>query len=370
VPGELQPETNAWALNRALEDRVAEQEGELAAIYDQIPYGLAVVDSTTQLVRRANRRALEILGPVLGARLTGVQRFYLDGRPMPSELAPDSRALGGERVVPERLRVVTPDGRERIVEMGAVPLVGVDGTVTAAAVTVDDVTHRHTREESDRQFIVNSAHQLRTPITAIASALAALEAGAKNSAPELEHFLGHIERGTERMVRLVESLLTLARLDRGGDAPALTVVPVRPMLQQAASEADPPKGVRMRVDAPADIGAVTNRGLLLEVVVNLVTNAIAHTPSGQIVLRAQRDEAEMKTWIEVSDSGPGVPVEKRPLIFDRFYRASDGTKGAGLGLAIARDVMRVLHGSVEIVDTPPGEGATFRLTLPGARILS
>jgi PAS domain S-box-containing protein len=369
-------EEHVWALNRALEQQAAEQAGEVGAVFEEMPYGVVLVDAGTRRVRRANVRATEILGPIVGSPLERLQRADMDGAPLPAERLPGKRALDGETVAPERVRITRDDGTERVLDMGALPLRDAAGTIVAAAVTLDDVTVRYRREQADRAFIVNSAHQLRTPITAIASAVAALEAGAKKKPAEREHFLAHIARETDRMTRLVESLLILARLQRDGSTPALSVVPLAPLLRQACAEVSPAEGVTIRVEADEDVGCVTNQGLLLEVVVNLVTNAVTHTTEGEIVLRALLDDDDDDdddypdhAVVEVADTGPGVAPEDRELVFERFFRTADGRKGAGLGLAIAVEAMRALRGQIELVDTPAGSGATFRLRLPGATIL-
>jgi signal transduction histidine kinase len=214
--------------------------------------------------------------------------------------------------------------------------------------------------------VTNAAHQLRNPITAIASVVAALEAGAKDDRETLDQFVAHIARDTTRMIRTVESLLQLARLQRDGRAPELTLVPLRSLLEDAAAQAATAAGVEVVVECNADVGATTNEGLALEILETLVANAAEHTREGTIALRGRLDGSY--ALVDVADTGSGVSAGDEERIFERFYSGAP-RGGAGLGLAIARDAATALGGKLEYVGTTDGRGATFRLSIPGARLI-
>src|SRR5207247_4131209 len=140
----------------------------------------------------------------------------------------------------------------------------VEGVPAYAAETailiVDDVTERERARESEREFVENAAHELRTPLAAIVSVMDVLEGGAKDIPETRDRFLKHIRVHSERLSRLATSLLVLARLQTGVEQPRLTVVPVRPLPEEIAGRLDPPRGVERLARAPGHTGAPADRG--------------------------------------------------------------------------------------------------------------
>jgi PAS domain S-box-containing protein len=365
VTAQQQAEENVWTLQREIDSRVATQLGEIHAVYEELHVGIAIVDAATRRLRGMNRRAHEILRYWDG-ELPGLERFTVDGEPVPSERWQVNRALEGEVVPKEVNHVRTPQGADIILEVSAAPLRDEDGTVVAAAVTFDDLSERERRELADAQFVENAAHQLRTPITAIAIAAAALEAGAKDDPEERERFVAHIARESDRMARLVEALLGLARLQRGAARPTVALVPLAPLLAEIATETEVQPGAEIVVDCPGEIAVIGDGPMLREAIANVVRNAAAHTASGTIRITAALDDEH--AIVDVADSGPGIAPEARERVFERFFRAGPGTRGgAGLGLAIAAEAVRANGGTLELADS--SQGAAFRFTVPGAKLL-
>lgn len=219
----------------------------------------------------------------------------------------------------------------------------------------------------ERQFISDASHELKTPLTSInANAQMLLRWG--DDEPAIRHeSLETIARESADLAGMVNGMLTLAKADRGDEIPKEPV-----SLAQVASEAvqsagfrAEEKGIALRF---AHDGTPTVYGephLLRQMVGNLVDNAIKFTEHGYVAVRvgALGDRA----WVEVSDSGRGIPDEELPNIFARFYRAdkarSRAVPGTGLGLAIVRSIARV-HGGDAVAGKAPGGGALFRVTLP------
>jgi signal transduction histidine kinase len=224
-----------------------------------------------------------------------------------------------------------------------------------------DASGRERREQREREFISNAAHELQTPLTAIVGAIDVLEAGGADDPEARERFLGHLRRESERLVRLVQSLLLLARATSTRGLRTTTFA-VRPLLDQVAKEVRPRAGVRLEVLAPPGLRVTTDRELLERALGNLVENAIKHTREGRILL-AGREGARGVT-LEVQDTGSGMSAAERERATDRFYRGSDRTGGGfGLGLAIVRDVAEALGGTFEL-SSIPAEGTAARLVLP------
>jgi PAS domain S-box-containing protein len=339
---EAQAETRLWELNRELERRVQEQAAEVETMASQLPVGVMLV-RPNGTVAWANDR---------GRRLFG----HLDAQRL-AESNPAWRALAGEPVRAERFSVDA-----RIVEVTAAPITSEGG---GAVVVATDATERDRRERADTEFVQNAAHQLRTPITGIASSVAALESGARDDPAERTRFLMHIARESERMHRLVEALLTLASLQRGGGQVLEELVPLCDIVDEVLAACQIEGAT---VDCAPGLAIVGDRELLGQALSNVLSNAADHSPAEGIAIRAGLDGTSIR--LDVTDSGAGIPDDQRERVFDRFYRLAPATrKGSGLGLAIARAATESTGGTLELLPRREGQGATFRFTFPGARLL-
>jgi len=239
-------------------------------------------------------------------------------------------------------------------------------TAETAILIVDDVTERERARRSEREFVENAAHELRTPLAAIVSVMDVLESGAKDIPEARDRFLKHIRVHSERLSRLARSLLVLARLQTGAEQPRLTVVPVGPLLEEIAGRLDPARGVEVLIRSSAETGALADRDLLYRALANVAENSAKHTQEGEIVLEA-RGNGTM-TEIAIRDTGLGMTEEEQARAFQRFYRSSNGTDGFGLGLAIAQEAVLAIGGTIEL-ESRAGVGTRVRVALPSAKIL-
>jgi len=229
-------------------------------------------------------------------------------------------------------------------------------------------------EQKMRQFVADASHELRTPLTSIRGFAELYRQGAVPEQEDVAKLVRRIEDEAARMGLLVEDLLLLARLDR--ERP-LTLVPVElPVLALEAVEAAqvvaPERTVELEIlDEPEKLIAYGDDARLRQVVGNLMTNALVHTPpDAAVTLRLYALPGD-RAVIEVADGGPGLTVAQRDRVFERFYRADEArtrrtdraATGTGLGLAIVAAIVRAHHGTVEVL-SEPGTGATFRVTLP------
>ncbi|WP_433529734.1 sensor histidine kinase [Micromonospora sp. CA-263727] len=228
-------------------------------------------------------------------------------------------------------------------------------------------------EERMRQFVADASHELRTPLTTIRGFAELYRQGAARAPEQTSDLLRRIEDEAARMGLLVEDLLLLARLDR--ERP-LSLAPVElPVLAAdavAAARAMAPER-RIELEIEPGSGPLVVRGddaRLRQVIGNLMTNALRHTPPEAAVTLRLRAEPGNLAVVEVADTGPGLTGEQAERVFERFYRADaartrrlGGNTGTGLGLAIVAALVTVHQGSVEVAETPGG-GATFRVRLP------
>jgi signal transduction histidine kinase len=259
-------------------------------------------------------------------------------------------------------RIVSLEKEERTLELVGVPARAEE----AAVIVVRDVSERERVERAEREFVANAAHELRTPLAAIASAVEALELGAKDDPANRDLFLGHLKRECERLGRLTESLLVLARAQTRAEPPPAEHIDVRGLLEEIAAGLSPQPGVAVEVDCLDRLEIEANRPLVEQALRSLAENASKFTKAGRIELTARPSNGGV--ILRVRDSGPGIPAAERERIFGRFYRPSGREpEGFGLGLAIVRESVRAAGGTVDLM-TRQDVGTTVRLTFPQAAL--
>jgi histidine kinase len=211
------------------------------------------------------------------------------------------------------------------------------------------------------------SHELKTPLSALQAHLENLLDGVEQANPAL---LEVMLQQSERLSRLVDELLDLSRLE-SGDVP-LELEPIRlaPLVDRVAGEieaARPGRSVSISNQVPGDLPSVQgDRERIHQVLFNLLDNAHRFTPpGGMITVRAVRSDGSCE--VSVHDTGPGIPEEHLPLVFERFYRVDPSRSrddgGTGIGLAIARSVVEA-HGGRIWAESEAAGGSTFRFVLP------
>lgn len=225
------------------------------------------------------------------------------------------------------------------------------------------------REKSElqlRRFLADASHELRTPLTSIRGYAELFGRGADSRPDDLAKVMGRITQQSERMSLIVEDLLLLARLDQ--DRPlANEPVDLQDIAREVVEEArdrQPARTISLRSNGLAEVTGDANR--LHQVVSNLVSNALSHTPDSanvEVAVSSVNDSVVL----EVNDSGPGIAAEDQEHVFEPFYRSSAGRArkdgGSGLGLAIVRAIVEAHEGSVSVRNREP-HGASFRIRIP------
>jgi signal transduction histidine kinase len=227
-------------------------------------------------------------------------------------------------------------------------------------------------QRSQRDFVANVSHELKTPLTSIQGFSQALLDGAAATPEATARAARVIHDEAERMRRMVDELLILARFDAGQVDMAHAPVELGPLLAACVERLSPQAqaaGIALELDAP-DAPTITGDGdRLAQVFANLLDNAIAHTPAGGRVTLAAHQVGNT-VEVTVTDTGEGIPAEALPRIFERFYRVDQSrqhSRGAGLGLAIAREIVEA-HGGTITVESVVGLGSRFTVRLPATSV--
>jgi two-component system sensor histidine kinase VicK len=328
------------------------ERDRLRLLLGQLQEGVIAVDRALK-VAFANPAAAHLVGPLKQGELLPEPWTEPSLRRLATGLFRPGARIAQARVSPEDER--------------SYALVGIPAGPASelAVLVVSDISERERRERAEREFVANAAHELRTPIAVIASAVDVLEQGAKAVPEDRDRFLGMIRHQTARLGRLVRVLLVLARAQTRQQALQLEPVELRPLLTEIAAELDPPEGVSVEVSCPDGTAVLAEPDLVAQVLANLAWNAAKHTEHGKILLAA-RPSVNGSVVIEVTDTGAGIPPAEQERIFDRFYTGDENRPGFGLGLPIVRDAVRALGGVVEI-ESEPGRGTSARVTLAGAK---
>jgi signal transduction histidine kinase len=237
----------------------------------------------------------------------------------------------------------------------------------AVLAVLRDRTDELRRELAEADFVSNAAHELRNPLAGISGAIEVLQGGAKEEPRDRDHFLARLADDADRMSRLTQSLLTLARVESRGEAES-EVVDVPAAVRDVVAAVEAPRHVALEVEVEPDLCATGDPTLLRQVMIGLLTNAFKNTPPPGAVTVRGRHDGEGEIVLEVIDTGTGIPAAELDRVFERFYRRSESRKqeGFGLGLAIARRMVDVMGGQIG-ADSVEGRGSTFWVRLPVAQ---
>jgi PAS domain S-box-containing protein len=280
-----------------------------------------------------------------------------------------NRIKRGERIEPRETVRIAKGGGRLDVAVTISPLKNADGEIVGASTVARDITERRELERMKGEIVSVVSHELRTPLTSIRGALGLLAAGLLRSQPEKgERMLEIAVSNTDRLVRLINDILDLERLESGRMNLEKRTCAVSGLMSQAADsvrDLAEKAGVSLSVSLhSARLWVDPDR--IIQALINLLSNAIKFSPRGKTVWLTATRQAD-QILFQVKDQGRGIPQEKREKIFERFQQvdASDRREkgGTGLGLPITRSIVQQ-HGGRIWVESTLGQGSTFSFTLP------
>ena len=357
---------NAMALR--LKEKIRDLEGErtkVATILDAMVEGVIALDSRGRIL---------LMNP--GARaIFGVTREIVQGRPVLEvirqrdffDLVQSCQACGPGEVCQREVQLGPPI--DRFLQAHAVPLISESGG-KGSLLVLHDITELRRLEQVRKEFVANVSHELRTPLTSIQGYLETLLDDATIEPEARRRFIKVAHMHAERLGRLVDDLLQLSNMETG----KMILEPATIRLYQVAQEMiaifesqAAQKKLVLRNQVPSDLTVRADRDRLVQILVNLVDNAVKYTPEGgQVALGAAPGPTGF-VEVRVQDTGIGIPSTDLPRITQRFYRVdkmrSRELGGTGLGLAIVKHLVEA-HGGQLSIDSELGKGTIVRFTLP------
>lgn len=359
--------------------RTRDEIGDLARTFNRLAQQL---DETIHALQREK----EQLASILRSMADGVITVDRDGRVVvtnpPAErilrawqegdgaALPAPLAALFQRVMRERRELATDlPVQGRIWSVVMAPLYDRDDVRGAVAV-LRDMTEERRLDKLRKDFIANVSHELRTPLAMLQGYSEAMVDDIAATPEERKEMARVIYEETRRMGRLVNDLLDLARMEAGSfqlDRQEIDPVAWTDRLLRKFSALAREQGIALKAEAVGEIGPLrVDPDRLEQILTNLLDNAFRYTPPGGTIRVRLRDEGG-GVWIEVADTGVGIPEEDLPFIFERFYKADKartrGQAGTGLGLAIVKSLVEA-HGGSITVSSKVGEGTRFTMFFP------
>lgn len=268
-------------------------------------------------------------------------------------------------------------GNDLILNAYFSPIQRESGFISGLVCVLHDVTSQQKEERERKQFVSNVSHELRTPLTSVHSYVEALSDGAWKDKDIAPQFLTVIQNETNRMIRMINDLLSLSRMDSGTTKLNLEYVNIKELfnyilnrfdmiIKKDENDQNSKKYTIERYFTDKDLWVEIDTDKFTQVIDNIMNNAIKYSPDGGVIT-TRLLETHNHVILSISDQGLGIPRKDLGRIFDRFFRVDKARSrkqgGTGLGLAISKEVINLLGGQIW-VDSIEGQGSTFYISLP------
>lgn len=249
---------------------------------------------------------------------------------------------------------------------------GEDGRESGVVAVLRDISDRKALQQRHAEFVSSVSHEMKTPLAGIKAYVELLADGDAEDDTTREEFLRVITSQTDRLQRLIDNLLNIARIEAGVVEVRKEPRSLNEILDEALRVVRPAaeaKQIDLHGDlSPLYLGVAADRDMLLQAAINLLSNAVKYTrPGGRVVLRSRMSDDEVR--FEVADTGVGLSAEDCEKVFEKFYRVKkdkDMASGTGLGLPLTKRIVEDVHGGRVSVESVLGQGSTFIVALPAA----
>ncbi len=278
----------------------------------------------------------------------------------------------------DEVEIADAEGHSRWYRATAVKLSAKDGAevgdnmADGAVAVLRDIGDQKALQKRNAEFVSSVSHEMKTPLAGIKAYVELLADGDAEDEETREEFLSVINSQTDRLQRLVDNLLNLARIEAGVVSVSKQQRSLNELLEEALHVVQPSadaKHIELRGElSPLYLGVLADRDMMLQAAINLLSNAIKYTPSGgNVTLRSRLVDDQVR--FEVQDSGVGLSEDDCRRVFEKFYRVKkdkDMASGTGLGLPLAKHIVEEVHGGQLSVESVLGQGSTFIVALPCA----
>jgi PAS domain S-box-containing protein len=356
----------------ASRQQVEQSEKRLKTILETMAEGLGIVNREGNMVY-ANPMAERLLGV---RKDEIMQRNYydsrwknirVDGSPLPKDEHPINITMQtGETVFDREVGIQRPDGEKFFISINSAPLIDEFGSVTGAIGTFMDVTQRRKAAEMKDEFISTVSHELKTPLTSIKAYLQMLDRSLKGNASESSRrFMERLGVQVNRLETLIRDFLDITRIDSGKLQLRATEFDMEIVLAELVNDLQlVTNSHRLLISYSEPVKVITDQNRIIQVLTNLITNAVKYSPAAGEVLISLRNEKEYLVC-SVRDFGIGIADSQKVLVFDRFHQA--GHKGSGLslglGLYISREIIERAGGKIWL-ESELERGSTFYFSIP------
>ncbi|MGY3777218.1 two-component system histidine kinase PnpS [Isobaculum melis] len=345
--------------------QISQNESQMKGLIDHLVIGVMQLDQN---------RSIQLINPAM-EEIFAERAEALIGH----QYAEASKSYGLTRMIEKAYRKNKSQNEEiyvyapieRILDANVVPIPNKNSDGTDVIVLLYDITEIKRLEKIKSDFVANASHELKTPVTALKGFSETLLEGAKDDPDLLQQFLEIMYTESSRLDILIRDILQLSKLEQNQELITLepfdlgqTITSIFKTMKPLANK----KKIQMRLKAPANqLIMNSNKSRVQQILINLITNALAYSKKSGIVEVAIYLEQNEQVVIEVTDDGIGIPADELPRIFERFYRVdkarSRNSGGTGLGLSIVKYLVESFQGEID-VESQLGIGTTFRVKLP------
>jgi PAS domain S-box-containing protein len=357
---------------KKIKEELRHNERHLTQILETMAEGVCIIDPTGKLTY-TNPMAKKIFGQDQNSMLMRTyndakwQNLRLDGSPLPYEEHPMSIMMAtGKPVYDLEISIQPPDGDRFYISFNAAPIFDENGILAEGVGTFMDVTNRRRLTLLKDEFISVASHELKTPVTSLKLSLQLLSRMKDNPSPvKMPQLIDQATKSLDKLSILIADLLNVSKVNIGQLHLNKTLFIIAKVVDDCCYHIRASGDYTIHTDGDLELKVCADIDRIDQVITNFVNNAVKYAPASKQIAVHIIKQGNMGK-VSISDKGPGIPNEKLPHLFDRYYRAdSRGNQlsGLGLGLYIAAEIIKK-HGGEIGVESELGNGSTFWFTLP------